>query len=43
MNFTIEDKGKYTLVKTNVDKLDTTRPPTSVLLLKGEVVAPPSN
>ncbi len=27
MNFTIEDKGKYTLVKSNVDKLDTTCAP----------------
>ncbi|HRT53924.1 MAG TPA: STAS domain-containing protein [Flavobacteriales bacterium] len=34
MNFTIEDKGKYTLVKTNVDKLDTTCAPE----LKSELV-----
>ncbi len=34
MNFTIEDKGKYTLVKSNVDKLDTTCAPE----LKSELV-----
>ena len=34
MNFTIENKGKYTLVKTNVDKLDTTCAPE----LKSELV-----
>jgi len=34
MNFTIEDKGKYTLVKCNVDKLDTTCAPE----LKSELV-----
>ncbi|MEZ4756604.1 MAG: STAS domain-containing protein [Flavobacteriales bacterium] len=27
MNFTIEDKGRYTLVNSNVDKLDTTCAP----------------
>jgi anti-sigma B factor antagonist len=34
MNFTIEDKGKYTLVKSNVDKLDTSCAPE----LKSELV-----
>lgn len=34
MNFTIEDKGKYTLVTTNADKLDTTCAPE----LKSELV-----
>lgn len=34
MNFTIEDKGKYTLVTSNVDKLDTTCAPE----LKSELV-----
>ena len=34
MNFTIEDKGKYSLVKSNVDKLDTTCAPE----LKSELV-----
>lgn len=34
MNFTIEDKGKYSLVTTNVDKLDTTCAPE----LKSELV-----
>jgi anti-anti-sigma factor len=34
MNFTIEDKGKSTLVKSNVDKLDTTCAPE----LKSELV-----
>ncbi len=34
MNFTIEDKGKYTLVKSNVDKLDSTCAPE----LKSELV-----
>lgn len=34
MNFTIEDKGKYALVTTNVDKLDTTCAPE----LKSELV-----
>ena len=34
MNFTIEDKGRYTLVTSNVDKLDTTCAPE----LKSELV-----
>ena len=34
MNFTIEDKGKYTLIRSNVDKLDTTCAPE----LKSELV-----
>lgn len=34
MNFTIEDKGRYTLVTANVDKLDTTCAPE----LKSELV-----
>ena len=34
MNFTIEDKGKYSLVKSTVDKLDTTCAPE----LKSELV-----
>ena len=34
MNFTITDKGKYTLVTSNVDKLDTTCAPE----LKSELV-----
>ncbi|MBL7963175.1 MAG: STAS domain-containing protein [Flavobacteriales bacterium] len=34
MNFTIEDKGKYTLVTSHVDKLDTTCAPE----LKSELV-----
>jgi len=34
MNFTIEDKGKYTLVKSTVDKLDSTCAPE----LKSELV-----
>ena len=34
MNFTIEDKGKYTLVTSSVDKLDTTCAPE----LKSELV-----
>lgn len=34
MNFTIENKGKYTSIRTNVDKLDTTCAPE----LKSELV-----
>lgn len=34
MNFTIEDKGRYTMVTSNVDKLDTTCAPE----LKSELV-----